>query len=130
MRLVRFLLSGSAAAAGEYAVFLSLNHAGLPLIATNSCSFAAGLLVSFLLNRRWVFKSSGKRHKEFMAYLILAFINLFISNGLVYSGVHLLEVSLPMSKLVSMLIIAGWNYYIFPKVVFRDREVTPTRIGE
>lgn len=119
---VRFLISGGSAAITEYTLFLLL-VAFLPshpifLIAAQSLSFGGGLIVSFLLNRSWVFESTAKESKKmFTKYLLLALINLFITNILII----LLEPVLPLyiAKFVVMLMIASWNFIIFKTLIFR-----------
>lgn len=62
-RFLRFLISGGSAAAVEYASFFILQTTlGLEwLLASQSLSFVCGFVISFLLNRHWVFRSEPPR---------------------------------------------------------------------
>ncbi len=123
-RVVRFLVSGGSAAAAEYLVFVSLQMLLGPdsLLLNQSFSFACGFVVSFVLNRLWVFKSGGTWTGDLMRYGLLAAINLVLGNVAITllvgpAGLHPL-----VAKLAVMVLIAAWNYVIFSRVVFRQPE--------
>lgn len=122
-RLLRFLISGGSAAAIEYAVFIALQLAlGQKwLFANQSLSFICGFVVSFLLNRHWVFQSDGDAREELLKYGVVAAINLTASNGIIF----LLTVPASMHPLIAKLLIMGmvaaWNYLIFSKLVFSKK---------
>lgn len=118
-RLFKFLFSGGAAALIELSIFLLLKHEGATTVLANSMSFIAGLLVSFTLNRTWVFRSVGNKTREIAAFVLLALFNLLLSNILLFISVDVIGIKSAVAKFVSMVVIAGWNYYIFPKAVFR-----------
>lgn len=121
-RIFRFLISGGSAAALEYLVFIGLQQAlgSKWLIASQSISFACGFVVSFLLNRHWVFRSGGNLGSELARYGALAAINLVLGNvamALLVTGAN----SPPLlAKLIVMVMIAVWNYVIFSKLIFRQ----------
>jgi putative flippase GtrA len=120
-KLVRFLVSGGSAALVEYCTFLFLGSTfHINIFFANSLSFLCGLIVSFLLNKRWVFRSKKKTYGEFIRYFILALVNLAISNiaiDLLVNGVHLKQF---IAKIYVMMIIALWNYIIFSKLIFHS----------
>lgn len=118
-RLIKFLVTGTTSAIVEYGVFLTLVHIELSLLLANSISFSCGLFVSYSLNRVWVFRSNGQKKKEFVKYGFLALINLALSNGLIYVEVHFGHVYPALAKLVAMIAVAAWNYYIFPRLIFK-----------
>jgi putative flippase GtrA len=121
-RLIKFIISGGSAAVTEYGAFLILHSVfGVYLLLANSLSFCAGLVVSFSLNRKWVFSSRGKMHVELVQYVSLAVINLFLSNLLIYVGVKKLDLMAAVVKIATMVLIAAWNYLIFSKLIFRQR---------
>lgn len=122
-RVFRFLMSGGSAAAAEYLVFLALQSAlgHAPLILNQSFSFACGFVVSFLLNRHWVFQSAGSWTGDLARYGLLAGINLVLGNVAITLLVGPLGLHPLVAKLVVMVMIAAWNYAIFSKVVFRQR---------
>lgn len=122
-RLFRFLVSGGSAAAVEYAAFVALHWllGAAWLFASQSLSFFCGFVVSFLLNRGWVFRSSGAFSGELLKYGLVAAVNLVAGNLAIGLLVGPLQVNHYLAKLVVMVVIAAWNYLIFSQLVFRQR---------
>ncbi|ASR42562.1 hypothetical protein BEN78_03320 [Xanthomonas citri pv. mangiferaeindicae] len=120
-RLLRFLISGGSAAAVEYSVFFA-SHLFLGrewLLLSQSVSFACGFILSFLLNRHWVFRSSGIWGVELLRYGVLAVLNLMIGIVAISALVGPAGMLPLIAKFVVMAMIAAWNYLIFSKLVFR-----------
>ncbi|MDB5180431.1 MAG: hypothetical protein JWO54_189 [Candidatus Saccharibacteria bacterium] len=122
VRLTKFLLSGGTAALVEYVVFLLLQHFMVGLLIANSISFLCGFVVSFILNRSWVFSSNGAVKKQLGSYTILAGINFLISNGVLWLLVEALNIPSPVAKLFTMVMIACWNYVLFSKIIFKNKK--------
>ena len=118
-KILKFLMSGSLAASTEYVTFLALHAIGLMLVLANALSFSCGLIISFLLNKHWVFSRKGNGPKQFVMYATLAGINLIIGSGLIVLLVHGLQLPAFLAKLCVMGLIATWNYVIFKKVIFK-----------
>lgn len=121
-RFMKFLISGIAAAIVEYSVFLWLHSivGDKMIIASQSVSFLCGLMVSFVLNKNWVFKSDGNIKNELARYLILALINLFLSNILIWLLTSEMYVIFWFAKFIAMASVAIWNYIIFQKIIFKN----------
>jgi len=122
-RILRFLVSGGSAAAAEYLVFIALQWgpAPPPLIFSQSFSFACGFVVSFLMNRLWVFRSAGSWTGDLARYGVLAAINLMLGNIAISLLVGPAHVHPLVAKLVVMVLIAAWNYAVFSRVIFQQR---------
>ena len=116
-RILRFLLSGGSAAISEYVVFVFLSYV-MPLLVANSISFMVGLLISYGMNRTWVFKSTSAKKQEFLRYIGLAGTNLIASNLLIIMFTHIGVESL-LAKGLVMGMIAAWNYLIFSRFIFK-----------
>ncbi len=122
-KIAKFLVSGSTAALCEYLLFLALGHLvgteGYGLIISQSLSFCAGLIVSFVLNKIWVFSAIGDTHKMFAKYVVLAAINLLLSNIalLLLSKI----IAAYIAKFIVMVFIAAWNYLLFSKIIFKSK---------
>lgn len=121
-RPIKFLISGGSAAIVEYILFLVL--LGLMeqyILVIQAVSFLAGFVVSFTLNKTWVFssKNSGRTYHELWKYAVLATANLVISGLFIWLLVDVYDQSAYISKLVVMVVIAAWNYFIFQKIIFK-----------
>lgn len=122
-RVIKFLISGGSAAAVEYVVFICL-HAllnGKLLIVCQSFSFLCGFVVSFTLNRKWVFRSNGNSKQELIRYAILASINLILSNVMIWLLVDVIQIVFWLSKFIVMAAISTWNYVIYQKFIFINK---------
>ena len=119
-RIMKFLVSGSLAAITEYVSFAVMEKAGIILIASQTISFLCGFVVSFLLNRAWVFKSKEKASRQLMKYGLLAAINLVLTNLVMNCMVYVLHVNSLIAKILVMAMVAFWNYIIFSKLIFQQ----------
>lgn len=118
-RVIRFLVSGGSAAAVEFFVFILLLGWINNIFAVNSISFLCGLMVSFSLNRKWVFGSNANVKKQFVEYFALALINMLLSGGLVYLLVDVWGLFAWAGKILAMGIIACNNYILFSRFIFK-----------
>ncbi len=125
-RIFKFLISGGTAALVEYAVFLLLQNGEeyQSLIASQTISFACGFVVSFAMNRAWVFRSQGAMGGELARYALLAAINLVASNAALALLVNVLGVAAPLAKFLVMGMVAAWNYLLFSRIIFRPGKPT------
>lgn len=123
-KILRFLVSGGLAALTEYASFLLLHSAlrGGLLVLSQSLSFMAGFIVSFILNRNWVFTSSGKVKSQLVRYAILASINLALTNALLWVLIEKAHIVYWVAKFVIMAMVATWNYVLFSRLIFHEKE--------
>jgi putative flippase GtrA len=122
-RPLKFLLAGGSAAIVEYFLFvllLALTEKKYVLL-IQAISFSGGFIVSFTCNKLWVFSSgqSGKTYHELGKYAVLATVNLVISGFLLWLLVENLLQNTYVSKLIVMVVIAVWNYFIFQKIIFK-----------
>jgi putative flippase GtrA len=121
--VLKFIMSGSLAALTEYTTFLILHHFKLHLAVANAISFCCGLVVSFLLNKHWVFSHKSNGRRQFIMYASLALVNLSLSSGLIVILVRSIGIPPFISKICVMGLVASWNYIIFQKVIFRKDRV-------
>lgn len=123
-RILRFLISGGSAATVEYVSFILLSFILMsPVVLANSVSFFCGFIVSFTLNKYWVFKNNDKLKGQLTAYLILAIVNLCISNLVIIGLIHIGVIEL-IAKVFAMVAIASWNYLFFSKYIFKEVKST------
>lgn len=100
---------------------------GLALIPLNIISFTAAVLNSYFWNKHWTFKvKEGKAGKQFIEFIIVSIIAIFINSGAVYLitlippvGVSE-QVWLNVSKLIATFLSLVWNFVGYKFVVFKD----------
>ena len=74
-QLVRFTLSGGLAALVDFGVLSALMALGMDATWAKACSWVAGTLTAYAINRRWTFQaeSSGKRFAVTMGLYAVTF---------------------------------------------------------
>lgn len=124
MRILKFLVSGFTAAAVEYGVYIVLHSffAAEWIVLSQTISFLTGFVVSFLLNKNWVFESSGAGKSQLVKYSLLAGINLFLSNVALWLFVENLDWNHLLAKFIVMGMVAAWNYLLFSRLIFAEKK--------
>lgn len=124
--MIRYLFVGGLAFLSEYVSFLFLVFifSGTPLIIAQTVSFGIGFLISFTGSRMFTFKESETNYNhtkksQLLRYLLLAVVNLIITNILIYLLVEELGILPWVAKIVTMLSVVVWNYIIFSKFIFK-----------
>lgn len=121
-KVIRFLISGGSAAAAEYGIFItSVALLSMTVLVANTMSFLCGFVVSFLLNKNWVFKSNGAVSKQLLLYAVLAAVNLLLSNIAIWLLIQMGLIDM-VAKIITMVAIATWNYIFFSKYIFKHIE--------
>lgn len=122
-RVLRFLISGGSAALIEYGSFLLLLYtlSSAHIVILQAVSFMMGFMVSFLLNRTWVFKSTGNSKNQLVKYSLLAGVNLGLSSLVMWFFVDVASVNAMIAKIAVMAMIAVWNYLLFSRLIFVDK---------
>lgn len=122
-RLLRYIVSGIAALASDYGTFLILYYIfNISVELSAPLGLTAGLVVSFMLNKLWTFKSveNTMRSSTLMQtalYLLLFLINniftiYFIKTSLIFG------MSAATGKIGASIAITLWNYALYKKIIF------------
>jgi putative flippase GtrA len=118
---LKFLLSGGLAALAELVIFLSLLELlNMHPVVAQPLSFLTGLLISYSLNRAWVFRTGASSKIEFMKYAVLAVLNLFASTIIVATLIEIGFAAM-VAKLIVIGLVALWNYFVYKNFIFVDR---------
>jgi len=114
----------------------------LPVIVANSFSVCIGVTVSYVLNRRYVFRETGSPSlKSFVKFFLVTGLSVLVIQTLVISIMtptytHLLDnvlnsfrnrsllvyeekLSLNLAKMTAVLVGMIWNYMLYSKIVFK-----------
>ncbi len=122
IRLLRFLLSGAAAAAIQAGLlYLLTDRGGVWYLWSSTIAFLAGTAVSFSLQRGWTFgdRTSHRLGRQAVSYLALALVNLAVNGGLMYLAVELLRLHYVVAQLAVAALIAGETFLLYRIWIFR-----------
>ncbi len=122
-RQIRFVFFGCVVAISEIIIFKIFILANANATVASATSFLIALCVSFIFNKQLVFKSKEFRssHRtQVLSFCILSGLNIIINAVMMYAFHAVLGVDSIIVKLSIMLYIAGQNYYIYSRVIFRS----------
>ena len=131
VQFIRYSFVGFVATAADMLVFHVLcNVIGINHIVANSFSFICGLIVNYLMSRKWVFNAAtGYSLKEFILFSVIGVIGLGLSNLILYVLIDLgvfvyfirlgnMEIVKLISKCIAVIIVLMWNFLARKKLVF------------
>jgi putative flippase GtrA len=115
---LRFAVVGAANTLLSLCVYAVLTRLGLHYLLASSVAFAVGVLNSYSLNRRWTFRSRGRRGPEALRFVVVQCVGLGVDLGLLYALVdrvgiqHLFAQALvfPAASAVTFLLSRQWAF--------------------
>ncbi len=138
-KLIVFCAIGVLNTAVDVTIYLVLRRANLPIVAANTISTAAALILSYSLNRKFTFKSTAKARSNIVPFLIVTLAGLWVLQPIVihlalsvlrlpFAGSLLRQTGLSgsssrdlLSKLAATPATLLWNYILYSKLVFRSQ---------
>lgn len=118
-QFIRYIITGISAALLEYLVFNILYYYMKTLYIPNSAGMASGLVLSFILNRVWSFRSKSNTVRQLVMYLALFCINMLISNYAIYLLADVIGITPALSKAMIMSLVVIWNFIIYRKIIYK-----------
>lgn len=118
-KFVKFLFAGSLTAGFEFLAFVALLHVIEATMWAQVISYLGGLLISYMLNKYWVFKVNGNIKASLIKYTLLAITN-SIAGGILIQLFVDVGVGPYIAKLTIMVLIAFWNFVIIDKLIFTN----------
>lgn len=132
-QVARFASVGVANTLVDLGLFVLLTLLGMAVVPANFLSTSAGMAVSFLGNRRFVFGATGHVVREVTLFTVVCAIGIWVIQPLLILGVSdLLErlgidlgdLGLWFAKCVAILVAAVWNFFLYKHLVFRGSRST------
>lgn len=129
-QLAKFGTSGVATVGADYATFaLTYKVLGVSLFIATASSLLAGFLVSFTLNRQWVFNAkSADAEKRAVEQLVLYAVLFAFNTGAAFLFIETAQrewgLNPLLGKPITMAFITAWNFLIYKKFIFRLRQPT------
>ena len=121
VQLFRYAIVGAIAFIVDYCLLITLTeYAHIHYVIAASISFAAGLIVNYLISIRWVFKTSAisDRRIEFILFAVIGIIGLIINDITIYALTSAIGIPYWLSKLGSTVIVYFWNFIGRRSLVF------------
>lgn len=130
----RFMIVGTLNTLLDLSVFLLLRNLGLPIVIANLISTTAGMVLSYVGNRSFTFRSRqvrrvrvGKQALLFLAvtgfgqWVLQPMVILALTSALGTTGRPLGPLAAVIPKLGGISVGLIWNYTLYNRLVFRAR---------
>lgn len=123
---IRFAIVGGTNTAIDFGILFLLHGLGFNKYIANIISTSVAFVFSFFANRSFTFKTKGNAKKQFIPFLVVTLIGLWILQPAVIWTVSLLlhsfdeTLTLFIAKLVATVVSLIWNYLLYSRVVFKD----------
>ena len=123
-----FAVIGVVNTALDFGLLFALKSLGLPAVAANTISTSIAFIFSFIMNRKYTFKSSGQNVKcELLLFITVTLFGLWVLQNIVIwlltptlTGFGLAENNAVLvAKLFATAVSLAWNYTMYDKVVFK-----------
>jgi len=121
-QVTAFLVVGGLSAAVDAGVFFALVFFGVPPVIASSLSFLSAFVINYRGNRDVVFRAKQGRG-IFVRYCLLVAVNLGLSAAGVAFGIWI-GLSAALSKILTMVVVAGVNFIAMRLWVFPSAEDT------
>jgi putative flippase GtrA len=131
-KAIAYPLSGIFVSLSDYLVFgllFSVLNAGL--LESTAGAYVVGLVVSYLLNRYWVFRKSASQQGEtanMWRYLVFLAVNLLITFGMLWAMEAQFGLSPYLGKFVVGFFMFFWIYLGHTYFVFRGVKTGPIQL--
>lgn len=123
-RFVRFCTVGAANTAVDFTVFFLLHKLGVAYLLAQVISYSAGILNSYILNRKWTFSISETANlREAIKFIIINGFSLSISAALIYFLYDLNQINILFSKFIATGGGVLVNYFGCSLWVFSQKKV-------
>lgn len=122
--LVRYVIAGTLAFAGDFAVLLlCTEYLGLHYLLSNALGYAAGMGIAYVTNVRWVFAHRRYAHVglEFSLFNLIVVAGLFVSEGFMFVFVDLAGLHYLLAKVAASVLVFAFNYVARKYLLFSPR---------
>jgi len=121
-RLLRYGVSGLASAATQYGVLVLLVE-GFQVwpVGASTAGFVASIVVSYVLQRTWVFRSAAGHVATGARFLAVTAVAFALNAGILWCGTELLSAAYPVAQAVALVTIPVVNYTLNSLWTFNDR---------
>ncbi|MGM9551287.1 MAG: GtrA family protein [Clostridia bacterium] len=122
LQFFRYAFVGAIATIADWAVFYIASTVGVFYMISGVLAFTLGLLVNFLLSKKFVFSGEGTRHsvkEEFAVYAIVGLIGLCLTEIIIYVLTEKVKMYFMIPKIIATGVVFVWNFAARKAVLYR-----------
>ena len=119
--LARYMGSGLVNTIAGVGVIFLLTHLGAPAVAANVAGYAVGLLLGFVVSKKFVFRRKTPSNKKEAARYFAAFATAYLANlAAVSAALHLRVLGPYLAQVLGVATYSACMYLLSRHVVFRE----------
>ncbi|WP_407307992.1 GtrA family protein [Desulfosporosinus sp. SB140] len=103
---------------GSLILFVEFAH--FDPILGSAFGFLLVLVVSYILNRTWTFRSRSRGTRQFLTYLLVSLIGLGLNSAVMFISVHVLKWNYLYGQCLVVIVVPVSNYLLNRSWTFRD----------
>lgn len=116
----KYAVVGGIATIIDFSILYFLtDFVGFHYLLSATISFVFAALVNYNVNRRWTFRSNGKKRRQIPIFFIIATMGVIINNNILYIGVEFFALHYLLVKVFATGIVMVWNFLGNKYLTFR-----------
>ena len=122
IQLIRYTIVGGGAFLLDISIlYLLTDKVKVHYAISAALAFLVGLLVNYVLSKRWVFSRSAveSRTTEFMIFFIIGIVGLGINEIVMIIFTEVMLIYYLASKMISTITVYFWNFFARKFILFR-----------
>lgn len=109
----RFVVAGLTVAVVQLGLLSFLEMAGVYYLYASTLSFCVGIVLNFVLQKYWSFRSVGNTKRQFVLFVSNSLINLGANAGLMVMFVELFLLPTLLAQVGSIAILMVYNFTVY-----------------
>jgi len=119
-RFIKYCITGLFNTTISYLVFfLLIKYLYVHYIISNLTAYAVGIIVSFIINSTWVFKSAEKKFIALPKFVIVNIINIVISTSIIIVFIENYNLNPLVIQPIAIIITLFLGFFLNKKWVFK-----------
>lgn len=123
--VINYLITGFIGVVVSVLSFYLCRKINLSILISNIISWIIAVILMYILNKLFVFKSKNENYKqtikEFISFILARVITLIIETGILYLGVLLITKNDTIVKIFAQIVIIILNYIFSKFLIFKKK---------
>lgn len=120
-QILRFAIVGLAATVTTYAVLITaVEGFQVNAVSASVVGYAMGIVVNYVLNRRYTFGSTQKHRTAIPKFLVVMGIGMALNAAIMYAGINWIEMNYLVAQLAAVAVVLTWSFTINRFWTFAD----------
>lgn len=124
LQFFRYAFVGGIAAVADWTALYFITLLGLHYLFSASIAFVIGLIVNFILSKKFVFNSQKSHFNvwgEFLGYAIIGLVGLLMTMAIMYLLTEKVGMYFMLSKILATIIVLLWNYIARKILIYKKK---------